>query len=104
MRQPARRAAVSVVTAAALLFGLSGCSKTVSRSDVEKAIQNKLVEQNSSHKVGEVDCDDDLKAKVDASTTCTAVIDGHKKTYKAVVTRVDDSGDRVHYTIKDADK
>ncbi len=100
MHQTTRRVVLGV-TAAALVFGVSGCSKTVRKSDVEKAIQTKLVEQNSSHKVGEVTCQDDLKAKVDASTTCTAVIDGDKKTYRAVVTRVDDS-DRVHYTIEDA--
>lgn len=102
MRQPVHRIALSVGAAAALVFGVAGCSKSVGKDDVAKTIQSKLNAQMSGHKVTGVTCDQDLKAEVDASTKCTAKIDGKAKHFQAVVTKVD--GTKVHYTIKIADQ
>lgn len=102
MRQPVQRAAVTVAAAAALVAGLSGCSKSVDKGDVADTIQSKLTASMTGHDIGDVSCEDNLKAEVDATSMCTAKIDGKKESFRAVVTSVD--GDEVHYTIKLADQ
>lgn len=86
------------MTAAMLVFGVAGCSSAVSRNDVEKAIKSKLTTVLSSHKVSDVTCNNDLSAKVGASTKRTTTIDGNTCMSSAVVTQVGVS--KVHYSIK----
>ncbi|WP_186526244.1 DUF4333 domain-containing protein [Leekyejoonella antrihumi] len=98
MNHPARRAATCLTAAAVLALGVSGCSSSVQKNDIEKAIKSKLGSTLSGHKIGAVKCAGDLKAKKGASTSCTTTIDGTKRTFSAVVTKVD--GSKVLYTIK----
>lgn len=94
------RAAASASIVVAMTAGLSGCSKSVSKSDIQQTIKSKIEQAMPGHKVGEVTCGGDLDATVNASTTCTTTIDGTKRSFKAVVTKVD--GSKVLYAIKSA--
>jgi len=98
MNHPVRRVTTSVMAAAVLVLGVSGCSSSVDKGDIQKAVKSKLTQSMAGHKVGAVTCDKDLDAKVGASTKCSVSIDGHKRAFSAVVTKVD--GSKVHYSIK----
>jgi hypothetical protein len=78
---------------------LAGCGdKIVKKSDLQSQIKEKITAAATGSKVGDVKCDDNLKAKVNASTSCTVEIDGKKQKVTAVVSKVD--GDKVSYSIK----
>ena len=78
---------------------LAGCGdKIVKKSDLQNQIKEKVSAAATGSKVGDVKCDGNLKAKVDASTDCTVEIDGKTQKVTAVVNKVD--GNKVSYSIK----
>ena len=94
-----RRGLAGAAAAVAVVGLLAGCGgKVVKKGDLQSQIKQKLTAASTGLKVGDVKCEDNLKAKVNASTTCTVVIDGKKQKVKAVVNKVD--GNTVSYGIK----
>lgn len=99
MKKSVRRGAAGLAAGVAVVGLLAGCGdKVVKKSDLESQIKEKVAAAATGAKVGDVKCDDNLKAKVKATTNCTVDIDGKKQKVTAVVDKVD--GDKVSYSIK----
>jgi hypothetical protein len=90
------------VASAALLVGTSGCSfsvggsSTVKKDDVVSAV-TKLMTDPSGRKPDKVECPDDLKFEVNATTNCQATAGG--KQYKIVVTVTKLDGDQANFSM-----
>ena len=85
---------VALVTAAAL----SSCSPTtVTQSNVEDEIVDKLVGEDGTHP-DSAECPDDLEADEGQTMTCTATTGDTTVDVKVTVTEVD--GDRVLFDIE----
>lgn len=99
MTSRARRGAAAALTSALLIGGVTACSSesAVKKSDVEKQIESRLKTTNPDKKVEDVSCEDNLKAKKDATTKCEAKVDGTKQKFVATVTSVE--GKTVRYSI-----
>lgn len=98
MKSSVRRGVAGLTAGVAVVGLLAGCGdKVVKKGDLESQIKEKVAAAATGSKVGDVKCDDNLKAKVKASTDCTVEIDGKKQTVTAVVKTVD--GDKVSYSI-----
>lgn len=99
MNKSARRGAAGLAAAVAVVGLLAGCGdKVVKQGDLQSQIKEKVSAAATGSKVGDVKCDDDLKAKVRAATNCTVEIDGKPEKITAVVDKVD--GNTVSYSIK----
>lgn len=99
MNKSVRRGTAGVAAGVAVVGLLAGCGgKVVKKSDLQSQIKEKVSAAATGSKVGDVKCNDDLKAKVKATTDCTVDIDGKKQQITAVVDKVD--GDKVSYSIK----
>ncbi|HWC21172.1 MAG TPA: DUF4333 domain-containing protein [Flexivirga sp.] len=99
MNNSVRRGAAGLAAGVAVVGLLAGCGdKVVKKGDLQSQIKEKVSAAATGSKVGDVKCDDNLKAKVKASTDCTVEIDGKKQQITAVVDKVD--GDKVSYSIK----
>ena len=99
MNNSVRRGSAGLAAGVAVVGLLAGCGdKVVKKSDLQSQIKEKVSAAATGSKVGDVECDDNLKAKVKASTDCTVEIDGKQQTITAVVNKVD--GDKVSYSIK----
>ncbi|GAB3581418.1 DUF4333 domain-containing protein [Calidifontibacter terrae] len=92
-----RRGAAVSVAAVLLAGGVTACSSeaAVKKSDVAKQISQKV--SATGEKVSDMKCDDNLKAKVGATTTCEGKVNGTKQKFKATVKTVE--GKTVNYTI-----
>jgi len=98
-KKSVRRGAAGLTAALAVVGLLAGCGgKVVKKSDLESQIKEKVAAAATGSKVGDVKCDNDLKAKVKASTSCTVSINGKTQKVTAVVNKVD--GNKVSYSIK----
>lgn len=99
MKKPVRRGAAAAVAGVAVVGLLAGCGgKVVKKSDLQSQIKEKVSAAATGSKVGDVKCNGDLKAKVNAETACTVQIDGKSQKVTAVVNEVD--GNKVSYSIK----
>lgn len=80
---------------------LAGCSvlgdRSVTRSDLEGAVQQ-LMEEQSGQAVDSVTCDGDLAGEVDASVRCTATVAGEEVGLTVTTTDVD--GNDVRYEVR----
>ncbi|MEZ5380276.1 MAG: DUF4333 domain-containing protein [Microthrixaceae bacterium] len=97
-----RRFTLALVTAAlALILGLtSGCSTSVSASDLEEQVSSEL-ENQFGQAPESVDCPDDLDAEVGAEVRCT-LSDGDQSYGVSVnVTEVDGSDVRFDIAVDD---
>jgi len=90
------RPLIASLAAAATLFGLAGCSgsvsigeKKVGTGELEKQVSS-LVTKQLGKKPSAVDCPDRLAGKAKATTLCTVTVDGDKRTVRLTVTKVDD--------------
>ncbi len=92
-----RRGAAVSVAAVLLAGGVTGCSSeaAVKKSDVAKQITSRLTA--TGEKVSDMKCDDNLKAKVNATTKCEGKVNGTTQKFKATVKSV--NGKTVNYTI-----
>ncbi|WP_431841853.1 DUF4333 domain-containing protein [Calidifontibacter indicus] len=101
MTSRVRRGAAAALTSALLIGGVTACSSeaAVKKSDVEKQIESRLKTTNPDKKVEDVSCDDDLKAKVNATVDCEAKVDGTTQKFQAKVSSVD--GKTVRYSVND---
>src|ERR1700726_4013933 len=78
---------------AGLLIGTAGCSsgaKTVSKSDVESQISQKMTDP-AGNKPESVSCPDDLKATVGAKLDCNMKVKGQTYGVNVTVTGIEDS-------------
>lgn len=91
-----RKFLVSGAAALAALMTLTGCSLSVSESQVEEAIRTNLGPQLPGE-IEEVDCPDDLKGEVGQSMQCTMTMAGQQITVEVTVTSVD--GSNVNFDI-----
>jgi hypothetical protein len=99
MNNSVRRGAAGLAAGVAVVGLLAGCGdKVVKKSDLQSQIKEKVSAAATGSKVGDVKCNDNLTAKVKASTDCTVEIDGKQQKITAVVEKVD--GDKVSYSIK----
>ncbi|GAB3492354.1 DUF4333 domain-containing protein [Flexivirga sp.] len=99
MKNSVRRGAAGLAAGVAVVGLLAGCGdRVVKKSDLESQIKEKVSAAATGSKVGDVTCDDNLKATVKASVECTVDLDGKKQKVTAVVDKVD--GDKVSYSIK----
>lgn len=94
------RAAAASLTSVLLLGGLTACSSdpAVKEKDVEKQIEQRIKSTNPDKEVKDVNCDDDLKAKVGEEVKCEAEVAGSKQKFKAVVKSV--NGKTVNYSVE----
>ena len=93
IRTTATRATVAVAIVLAVT-GVAGCSKTVSKSDVQSQITTKITDSGGK-KAESVTCPNDLKGEVGAQIDCT-MKDGDKtRTVNVTVTSID--GDNVKF-------
>jgi len=84
---------LAAIASSALFF--AGCTKSVSKSDVEKQVAS----QYSARGYGHVSCDGDLEGKVGKSENCTVSDDkGHK--FTTVVTVVSVKGNTANFTVR----
>lgn len=88
-------AATAAVTAV-LALGLTSCSSTVPKSDVETSIETEL--GKTVPNIGEVTCPGDLDAEVGKTLTCEFVVDGQPTGAVATVTSIE--GSTANYDIK----
>jgi len=91
------RGLTAVVTSGLIVFGLSGCSSTVSTDDLEAKVEELAVGEGID--VESVDCPDSLPAEVDASVACTVTqTDGKEIDLDVTTTSVE--GDTVNFGVK----
>jgi hypothetical protein len=84
---------LAAIAASALLF--AGCTKSVSKSDVEKQVAS----QYSARGYGNVDCKGDLEGKVGKSQTCS-VSDGKGHKFNVLVTVVTVKGNTANFSVR----
>jgi Domain of unknown function (DUF4333) len=100
MAKSVARALLIPCALAGLLIGTAGCAsgpKTVSKSDVESQISQKMTD-SAGNKPESVSCPDDLTATVGATLRCTLVDAG--QTYGVNVTVTSVEGSDVKFDIK----
>lgn len=91
-------ARIGAATAMAALVGLaSGCTGSLPSDQLEKSVKAKLTQQ-VGQAPDDVDCPDDLKAKVGATTRCTLTAGGQKIGATLKVTSVE--GSNAQYSIQ----
>lgn len=100
MAKPVAQTVLIPCALAGLLIGTAGCSsgaKTVSKSDVESQISQKMTDP-AGNKPESVSCPDALKATVGAKLDCTMRI--KDQTYSVNVTVTSVEGDTAKFDIK----
>jgi len=83
----------------AVLVALAGCStdKTLSASDLQKRVAVAVKKETGTTPTN-VKCGD-LKAKVDATTSCTLTLDGKERKLTVTTTKV--NGDSIKFSYKE---
>ncbi|WP_265443015.1 DUF4333 domain-containing protein [Flexivirga meconopsidis] len=98
MKQGMRRTAAGIAAGAVMVTVVAGCGdRVVKKGDLQSQVKEKVVAVSPGQKVGDVKCKDDLKAKVNATTTCTVDMAGTERKVTVKVNQVD--GNTVRYNI-----
>ncbi|MUL67311.1 hypothetical protein BOO86_22750 [Mycobacterium sp. CBMA 234] len=74
--------------------GAAGCGKSVTKSDVQSQISDKITDSNGK-KAESVSCPDDLKGEVGAQINCTFKDGDKTRTVNVTVSSID--GDKVNF-------
>ncbi|MFL6090007.1 MAG: DUF4333 domain-containing protein [Aeromicrobium sp.] len=93
---PTKRVLFIVGTTCASAVLLTGCSKTVSKADVEKQSATQLAAV-TNQPVPKVTCPGDLEAKVGATMKCTLVAKGDTVKYPVTITVTSLKGGKANF-------
>lgn len=88
---------VGGAAAMAVLLTLTGCTATVSETQVEEAIRTNLGPQISAP-IDTVDCPEDLKGEVGQTMVCTMTVGGQQVQVEVTVTSIE--GSTVNFDMK----